>query len=148
MKVVLMENVKGIGKKLDVVNVSEGYARNFLIPRNLAKIADNKSMSEANSKKESIKFKQDTEREKANRQKEQLEKMVLEFRLKTADNGKLFGSITSKEIVEKIKEKGNIDVDKKRIVLDETIKTTGMYTAKIKLYEGIVASIKLRIAEA
>jgi large subunit ribosomal protein L9 len=73
MKVVLTENVKGIGKKLDVVNVSEGYARNYLIPRNLAKPADNKSLSEANTKKAAIKFKQDTERDLAAKKKSQIE---------------------------------------------------------------------------
>lgn len=145
MKVVLTENVKGVGKKLDVVNVSEGYARNFLIPRNLAKLADNKSLSEANTKKEAIKFRQDTDRESARNQKEQIEKVTLEFKLKTAENGKLFGSVTSKEIAEELKKITNITVDKKKIVLDDLIKQTGTYVANVKLYEGIVAKLKVRI---
>lgn len=147
MKVVLTENVKNIGKKLDVVDVSEGYARNYLIPRKLAKPADNKSLSEANTKKEAIKFKQDTERDAANKKKEQIEKITLEFKLKTAEGGKLFGSVTSKEIGDKLKEQSGIEIDKKKIVLEDAIKVTGTYTAKVKLYEGIVANLKVKVLE-
>lgn len=147
MQVVLNENVKGLGKKLDVVNVSEGYARNYLIPRKLATPADNKSLSETKSKKDAIKFKQDTDRADASAQKEKIEKVTLEFKMKAADNGKLFGSVTSKEIKEKLEEQAKIVVDKKKILLEEQIKTTGMYTAKVKLYEGIVANLRVRIVE-
>lgn len=147
MQVVLNENIKGLGKKLDVVNVSEGYARNYLIPKKLATIANSKSVSESSSKKEAIKFKQDTDRENAKILKEKIEKITLEFKLKTADNGKLFGSVTSKEVAEKLKSENNIQVDRKKITIEETIKSPGMYLAKVKLYEGIVANIKLRIVE-
>ena len=147
MKVVLTENVKGIGKKLDVVNVSEGYARNYLIPRKLAKPADNQSLSEANTKKEAIKFKQDTQRDAASKKKEQIEKITLEFKLKTAEGGKLFGSVTSKEIGDKLKEESGIEIDKKKITLEDSIKVTGTYTAKVKLYEGIVANLKVTVLE-
>lgn len=147
MKVVLTENVKGIGKKLDVVNVSEGYARNYLIPRKLAKPADNKSLSEANTKKEAIKFKEDTQRDLANKKKQQIEQIELQFKLKTAEGGKLFGSVTSKEISDKLKETSNIEVDKKKIVLDDAIKQIGTYTAKVKLYEGIIANLKVIVLE-
>lgn len=147
MKVVLTENVKGIGKKLDVVNVSEGYARNYLIPKKLAKLADNQSLSEANTKRGAIKFKQDTERELATKKKEQIEQIVLEFKLKTAEGGKLFGSVTSKEIGDKLKETSGIEIDKKKIILEEAIKVTGTYIAKIKLYEGIVANLKVKVVE-
>lgn len=147
MKVVLTENVKGVGKKLDVVDVSEGYARNYLIPRKLARPADNKSLSEANTKKAAIKFKQDTQRDDASKKKEQIEQITLEFKLKTAEGGKLFGSVTSKEIGDKLKEQSGVEVDKKKIVLEDTIKVTGTYTAKVKLYEGIVANLKVRVLE-
>ena len=147
MKVVLTENVKGIGKKLDVVNVSEGYARNYLIPRNLAKPADNKSLSEVNTKKAAIKFKQDTEKELATKRKAEIEQVTLEFKLKTAEGGKLFGSVTSKEISDKLKEKSGIEIDKKKIVLDDAIKMTGTYIAKVKLYEGIIANLKVVVLE-
>lgn len=147
MKVVLNENVKGLGKKLDVVNVSEGYARNYLFPKKLASIADNKSVSEATTKKEAIKFKQDTEREKSLKIKEEIEKQTLEFKSKAAEGGKLFGSITSKEIAEELKRVCGITIDKKKVSLENTIKTTGMYTAKVKLYEGISANLKVRVVE-
>ena len=147
MKVVLTENVKSLGKKLDIVDVSEGYARNYLFPRHLATPADNKSLSEANTKKAAMKFKQDTEKEAANKKKEQIENVTLEFKLKTAEGGKLFGSVTAKEIGDKLKEMSGIEVNKKKIVLDDAIKTTGVYTAKVKLYEGIVANLKVKVVE-
>ena len=97
------------------------------------------------SKKAAIKFKQDTDRDLAKKQKEEIEKITVEFKLKAAENGKLFGSVTSKEIAEELKKVSAIEIDKKKITLEETIKQTGMYTANIKLYEGIVAKLKVRI---
>ena len=145
MKVVLNENVKGLGKKLDIVNVSEGYARNFLFPKKLATLADNKSVSEATTKKSAIKFKKDTDRENAQELKAKIDEITVEFKVKTADNGKLFGSVTSKEISDELKKTSGIDVDKKKITLDDAIKTTGVYTAKVKLYEGVIANLKVRV---
>ena len=144
MQVVLNENVKGLGKKLDIVNVSEGYARNYLIPRKLASIANNKTISESDTKKEAIQFKKNTEREKALSEKEKIEKVILDFRLKTAENGKLFGSVTAKEISEKLMNVSGIEIDKKKITV-EAIKVTGTYTAKVKWYEGIIANLRLRV---
>ena len=144
MQVVLNENVKGLGKKLDIVNVSEGYARNYLIPRKLASIADNKTISESGSKKEAIKYKQETERKKAIEEKEKIEKVLLDFKLKTAENGKLFGSVTAKEISDELKKISGIEVDKKKITF-ETIKLPGTYTAKVKLYEGVIANLRVRV---
>lgn len=145
MKVVLNENVKGLGKKLDIVNVSEGYARNFLFPKKLAVAADNKSVSEATTKKEAIQFKKDTDRENAQNLKIEIEKVVVSFKLKAADNGKLFGSVTSKEISEELKQTSGIEVDKKKIILEDAVKTTGIYTAKVKLYEGVIANLKIKV---
>ena len=146
MKVVLNENVKGLGKKLDIVNVSEGYARNFLFPKKLATPADNKSVSEATTKKSAIQFKKDTDREHAQELKAKIDEIIVDFKVKTADNGKLFGSVTSKEISDELKKTSGIDVDKKKITLDDTIKTTGVYTAKVKLYEGVIANLKVRVS--
>lgn len=145
MKVVLNENVKGLGKKLDIVNVSEGYARNFLFPKKLAVAADNKAVSEATTKKEAIKFKKDTDRENALNLKSKIEKIVVAFKLKTAENGKLFGSVTSKEISEELKKISGIEIDKKKIMLEDAVKTTGAYTAKVKLYEGVIANLKVKV---
>ena len=142
MKVVLTENVKGVGKKLDIVNVSEGYARNYLIPRNLAKPADIVAAMLISVK---CKFKQDTDRELARKQKEEIEKITIEFKLKAAENGKLFGSVTSKEIADELNKIAKIQIDKKKITLEDVIKQTGIYTASIKLYEGIIAKLKVKI---
>lgn len=145
MKVILNQDVKGLGKKLDKVEVNEGYARNYLLPRKIASIADNKTESEANSKKQSIQFKKDTERENAVNVKEKIEKLVIEFRLKLGDGNKLFGSVTNKEVKEKLMEVSKIDIDKKKIELDTQVKTPGMYSANIKLYEGVIAKLKIRV---
>lgn len=147
MKVVLNDNIKGLGKKLDVVNVSEGYARNYLFPKKLAKAADNKSVSEATTKKEAIKFKQDTDRAEAMKIKETIESITLEFKVKAAEGGKLFGSITSKEISDELKKVTNIAIDKKKISLENQVKTIGQYVAKVKLYEGISANLKVKVVE-
>ena len=145
MKVILNQDVKGLGKKLDKVEVNEGYARNFLLPRKIASIADSKTEAEATSKKQAIKFKKDTEREKAIELKGKIEKTVVEFRLKLGDGNKLFGSVTNKEVKEKLLEVSKIDIDKKKIELEGQVKTPGMYTASIKLYEGVVAKLKVRV---
>ena len=143
MKVVLNQDVKGLGKKLQIVDVSEGYARNFLLPRKLAVIADNKNINEANTKNEALKFKKKTESEAAEKQKELLEKSFIEFKHKVGDGGKLFGSVTEKEIADEIKMKFKLNIDKKKIVINVPIKQLGSYTVDIKLYEGIVAKLKI-----
>ena len=143
MKVVLNQDVKGLGKKLQIVDVSEGYARNFLLPRKLAVIADNKNINEANTKNEALKFKKKTEYEAAKKQKELLEKSFIEFKHKVGDGGKLFGSVTEKEIADEIKMKFKLNIDKKKIVINVPIKQLGSYTVDIKLYEGIVAKLKI-----
>lgn len=145
MKVVLKQDVKGIGKKLQIVEVSEGYARNYLLPRNIATIADNKNVSEAKTKEEAVKFKKKTEFDAANDQKNIIEKGYIEFRHKVGDGGRLFGSVTEKEISEKVKEKFAIDVDKKKISLKTPIKQLGAYTADVKLYEGVIAKLKISV---
>lgn len=146
MKVVLLENVKGLGKKHEVVNASEGYARNYLFPRKLAREANNQSLSEAAGKKSAIVFKKSTQIAEAEEIKNKLEQTEISFKLK-AKNGKFFGSITSKEISESIKLKLGIEIDKKKIELEDSVKTPGIYTAKAKLYEGIYAKIKVKVEE-
>lgn len=145
MKVILNQDVKGLGKKLDKVEVNEGYARNFLLPRKIAIIADNKTEAEAFSKKQAIQFKKDVEREKAIEIKERIEKTVIEFRLKMGEGNKLFGSVTNKEVKEKLQEVLKLNIDKKKIEINTQIKSAGMYEASIKLYEGVVAKLKLKV---
>lgn len=145
MKVVLKEDVKGIGKKNQIVDVSEGYARNYLLPKNIAIIADNKNINEAKMKVEAANFRKNTQIQEAQNQKIIIEKGYIEFKHKVGDNGRLFGSVTEKEISERIKEKFSIDIDKKRISLDVPIKQLGAYNASIKLYEGVVAKLKISV---
>ena len=123
--------------------MSEGYARNFLLPKKLANIADNKSLNEAKGKQEAIKYKKQEELKAANEQKLKIEKIYIEFKEKPGTGGKLFGSVTEKEIAAKLKEKLNIDINKKKIILKNPIKQLGNYTADIKLYEGVVAKLKI-----
>lgn len=146
MKVVLLENVKGVGKKLDTVNVSDGYAKNYLIPRKLAALATNQTVAETKGQKSAIEFKKQTQREEAVSVKEKIEANEFCFRLK-AKNGKFFGSVTSKEISEEIAKKLNIEIDKKKIELVDAVKTAGVYKAQIKLYEGVIATAKVKVEE-
>jgi len=143
MKVVLNADIKGIGKKLQIVEVSEGYARNYLLPKKLAVVADNKALNEAKSKNEAIKYKKGEELKEANLRKEQIEKIYLEFKHKLGDGGKLFGSVTEKEIAYELEKKLNIKIDKKKIVINNPIKQRGEYTVNIKLYEGVIAKLKI-----
>ncbi len=145
MKVILNKDIKGIGKKLQQVEVSEGYARNYLLPKKLAVIADNKSLNEAKSKNEAIMFKKETLKTEAIQIKNKLEKGYIKFNHKIGDNGKLFGSITEKDISDEILKLYDIKIDKKKIILKNTIKEVGSYYADVKLYEGIVAKIKISV---
>ncbi len=143
MKVVLIQDVKNVGKKNQIVEVSEGYARNFLIPKKLANIADNKNVNEANSKNEAMKYKKQKELEKAQELKTILDKSCIEFRHKVGEGSKLFGSITEKDIASQLKEKLNLTVDKKKITIKTPIKNLGSYVVDIKLYEGVIAKLKI-----
>lgn len=145
MKVVLNQDVKGIGKKLQIVEVSEGYARNFLLPKKLAVIADNKNLNEVQGKISSQKYKKETELQKANENKKILENGFIEFRHKVGEASKLYGSVTEKDIAEKIKEKFNIDINKKKITINDSIKNLGNYTVNVKLYEGVIAKLKVTV---
>lgn len=143
MKVVLNKDVKGLGKKLQIVEVSEGYARNYLIPKKIAAIADRKNINEANTKSQAVAFKKKTDYEEALKQKELIEKGYIEFKHKVGEASKLFGSITEKEIADQMNKKFNLNIDKKRIVIAHPIKNLGDYTVSIKLNEGVVASLKI-----
>lgn len=145
MQVVLNKDIKGIGKKLQIVEVSEGYARNYLLPKGLAIQANNQSISEAKTKQSSLDFKKQTRKEDAEKIKETLEREKIQFILKLGKDGRLFGSITSKEIAEEIKRVHKFDIEKKKIEIDNSIKTAGIYNARIKLYEGVTAVQKIEI---
>lgn len=143
MKVILLENIKGVGKKDDVINANDGYARNFLLPRKLAVEANNKNLTDLKSRETSNAFRKSEEKKKAEEIKKQIEKISLTVNVKAGDNGKIFGGVTSKEISEELKKQHNIEVDKKKIDLKETIKLIGNFEINIKLFEGVVAKLKV-----
>jgi len=145
VKVILNQDIKGIGKKFQTVEVSEGYARNFLLPKKMASLLDNKTSNEAKTKLEAIKFRKDTEYDNAMENKSIIEKGYIQFKHKVGENGKLFGSVTEKEVSQEIKNRYDIDVDKKKIVLKYAIKELGSYVANIKLYEGVTADLKINV---
>lgn len=145
MKVILNQDVKGLGKKFQTIEVSQGYARNFLFPQKLAVLVDNKSANEAKTKIESANFKKQTELEKAKEIKAKIEEVSIEFKNKTGENGKLFGSITEKDIADELNKKYNIDINKKKIILKDHIKLLGSYTASVKIHEGIIAKLKINV---
>ena len=148
MKVVLLQDVKSLGKKGELVNVSDGYARNFLFPRGLAKEANAQAMNELKNAEQSKKFKKDTEIAAANKAKESLEGAKFVIKAKAGDSGKLFGSITPKEISADIKKQKGFDVDKRKIVLKDDIKAVGEYEVEIKLYSGITANVTVVVEKA
>lgn len=145
MKVILKADIKGVGKKDQVINASDGYARNFLFPKNLAVEANKENMSKLKAKQDSNAFKKSQEKEEAKKIAEKLSKIQLKVPVKAGENGKIFGGVSAKEIAELLKENYKIEIDKKKIELKETIKTLGMRTIQIKLYEGITGNLKIDV---
>ena len=145
MKVILKENIKGVGKKDEIINASDGYARNFLFPKNLAVEANASNLAKLQSKKDSENFKKNQEKEEAFKLAEKMGKVRLHFTVKTGENGKVFGGVSSKEIAEKLEKEYNFKVDKKKIELKEAIKTLGITKVSVKLYEGVVAVVNVEV---
>ena len=143
MKVILLADVKSQGKKGEVIEVSDGYARNFLFPRNLAKTADAQVLSELKAKNEAAARRKEEEKKLATDQKDQIEKIALEIKA-PGNSGRLFGAITSKDIVETLEKKYSIVIDKKKFTADP-IKTYGDYTVNIKLYTDITAKLTVKV---
>ena len=141
MKVVLLADVKGVGKKGELINAAEGYARNFLLPRKLAKEANAQVMNELKNAEASKAYKVKTETEEAQRIAEALKD-------KTVQGGRLFGSVTAKEIAQEIKKQYGFDIDKRKIHLDTDIKAFGGYHIEVKLYNGITAKLAVSVTEA
>ena len=148
MKVVLLADVKGVGKKGELINAAEGYARNFLLPRKLAKEANAQVMNELKNAEASKAYKVKTETEEAQRIAEALKDKTVRITAKAGQGGRLFGSVTAKEIAQEIKKQYGFDIDKRKIVLDEPIKQTGLYTVKCKLGYEINADLKVEVKEA
>lgn len=143
MKVVLLEDVKNQGKKGQIVNVSDGYARNFLFPKKLAKVADEKVVSEVKAKEEALQYKKAEEKKAALALASQIKDKVVTIKA-AGGADKLFGAITSMDIANAIKNQFKIDIDKRKINID-SIKHFGTYDADIKLYPEISVSVKVSV---
>ncbi len=146
MKVILKADVKGLGKKGELVNASDGYARNFLFPRNLAVEADAQNVTEMKNAEASKQFKYDTDKANAQAAADKINGKTVVLTAKAGKGGKLFGSVTAKEIAQKIKNDFAIDVDKRKITVGE-IKAFGTYNATVKMFEGIKAEVKVQVTE-
>ena len=145
MKVILKADIKGVGKKNEVINASDGYARNFLFPKNLAVEANTENMSKLKAKQDSVKYQKDKEKEEAINIKEKLSKILVKIKVKTGENGKIFGGVSSKDIAQELSKNYGIEIDKKKIDLKETIKTLGVHNVEIKLFEGVVGNLKIDV---
>ena len=133
MKVILKQDVKGLGKKESMVEVSDGYARNFLMPRNLAVEASATNINVMKTRKEAEKTKKDRELAQAKELAEKIKDINVMIRTKAGESGKLFGSITSKDIADKLKADFKLDIDKKKIVLEDALKSLGTTKLEVKL---------------
>ena len=147
MKVILTADVKGQGKKDQLVEVSDGYARNFLLPRKLASPADNQAVTELKNKQAAAQHKIDTERAAAKATAEKLQTIKLIFHVGAGADGRLYGSVTSKDVAEKLATDHNITVDKRKISMPEPIKAYGSYDLDVKLYTDVAGKIHVIVTE-
>lgn len=148
MKVILKEDVKGQGKKGELVDVSEGYGRNFLLPRGLATLATADNINTMKQAEAAKKRRLELEKQAAGEIAQKLQGMQVLLRAKAGTGGRLFGAITAKEISEELKKQHHIEIDKHKIVMGEAIKAFGSYTVKAKLYPEITGDINVKVIEA
>lgn len=146
MKVILTKDVKGLGKKGEMVNAADGYARNFLFPRGLAAEANAQAMTELKNREQAAEHKLAVDTQNAKDAAAALSGKTVRISAKAGQNGKLFGSVTAKEVAESVKKQFGIDTDKRKISMDD-IKAFGTYEAEIKLYQGIAAKIYVQVSE-
>lgn len=145
MKVILLQDIKGVGKKDEIINANDGYARNFLFPKKLALEATKDNLLKLQAKQDSAKHKKNLEIEANKKIAEKLNKSLLRLSVKAGANGKTFGGITSKEISDELKKQYDVDIDKKKINLKETIKTVGRFNIEIKFGDGVTANLPIEI---
>ena len=147
MKVILQQDVKGKGKKGQMIEVADGYARNYMLPRKIAVEATPDNINTMRMNDKALLERQTKERAEAVRIMNEMKEVTLTLRVKGGGAGRLFGSVTTQEISEALKEQMNIDVDKRKIVLDEAIKNVGTYTVKCKLGYEVVGNLKVKVEE-
>lgn len=145
MKVILKADIKGVGKKGEILNASDGYARNYLLPRGLAMEASEGNLTSLKEKKNAQKYKKEVEQKEAKALAKKISEVKVVFKVKTGENGRLFGSITSKDISDEIKKQHGFEIDKRKIVLDETIKSSGTYNLDVKVYPEVSAKLKVEV---
>lgn len=145
MKVILLEDVKKLGKKDEIIEVSSGYARNFLIPNKKAIVADNVNLNKLEGKKSKESYLKELSLEHAKEIKEIIEKEVLVIYAKKGKDDRLFGTITNSEIAKELKKKYDLDIDRKKIIVENAIKMVGEYVVTVKLEQGVIADLKVDI---
>ena len=145
MQVILTQDVKGQGKKGQMVNVSDGYARNFLLPKGLATEATKSNINELKGKKESLEYKIKTETEEAQRIVDKMKEIEVVIKAKAGDTGKLFGSVTSKDVADELTKQHHIKLDKKKFVLPDGIKVLGVTEVTVKPYTGVSGTLKVNV---
>ena len=147
MKVILTQDIKSVGKKGQILDAADGYARNYLLPKKLAVIADASNLNELKTKQEANKYKKDMSMASAKELSEKMKNYELVFKIKAGENGKTFGSVTAKDIADELNKKYFVEVDKKKICLDDSIKSLGAYNIEIKLFEGISGMLKVIVED-
>lgn len=147
MKVILLQDVKGTGKKDDIVNVSDGYGRNFLLPRKLAVEATAQAMNDIKNRERAKEYHIEEEKKAARAVAQKLEGLTVKIKAKAGTSGKLFGSVTSKEVAEEISRVAGVDIDKRKVNMDD-IKSFGTYSCEVKLYQGISAKLYISVGES
>jgi len=145
MKVILLEDVKGVGKKDQIIDAADGYVRNFLFPKKLALEASKANLAALEKKKKGAEAQRVKDLEDARAMKAVLEEKTLQISQKTGDGGRLFGSVTNKEVAQILLEQEGIDIDRKKITIPEVIKKVGEHTAEIRLHTDVTAILKLEI---
>ena len=146
MKVILLQDVKGTGKKGEIKNVSDGYANNFLLKKNLAVVANNDNMNVLKNKQESINHQMEVALNEAKEQKEKIQDKVVAIKGKAGDGGRLFGSITTSDIANAIEKNLGVKIDKRKINCD-AIKNLGSYPVEIKIHKDVTAKITVKVEE-
>ncbi|MBQ7346808.1 MAG: 50S ribosomal protein L9 [Clostridia bacterium] len=147
MKVILLADVKGQGKKNDVIEVSDGYGKNFLIPRKLAKVADAQSLNDVKVKEAARIYRIETERKEAQALAEKLKSLQVKITASSGADGRLYGSITSKDIAERLQADHSITIDKRKLVLNDPIKAYGKYEVEVKLYTEVTGKVYVLVCE-
>ena len=145
MKVILKQDVKGLGKKDEIVNASDGYAKNYLIPKGIAVVASTGNVNEAVNKQKAVAEKKQRELDTAKDFAAKLNGKTVTIKAKAGESGKLFGAISNKDISDAIKSQYKIEIDKKKIVLNDPIKTAGNHEVEIRVYAGVVTKINVKI---